>query len=358
MSSFDPKYLLIKDSADPMHVLEIRSACKGVDMILKFGDVEVEIQFDNPPSKSTLENLVRELGDSKCSFRIKGAEDKPIGKLKKNGKIKIVTQSKPQVNPLEDVALLKGAGFTNSTIAMIANKVLSVPAKGDTIVDNWVKIRPAIDQWFERKLEDEGIWGLIIAPISVPRMGALNAVVGINKKNQNIVLALEPNKLPAIFDALIERGLKEKAIQFVMFSLQLGSTSDVKSYFPKAKIGRDWQEVIDMIEDEEEKAELQTAMLTPDVNEAKAILRAYNQPSELLTYYQFDKKLWRGLRSATTIYRIERELKTRTKTADNDSKLELISKFTLLRLQYHWRKYPLDSDLLKNMKYIQLQELE
>ncbi len=330
-------------------------------MRLKLGSVELDIDTENPPSKELL-GILKELSEAKFSVRLSGKEpamdqnDTSVGKRKK-----IVLEghagAQVLVNPLEEVAWLKGSGFTNSTIAMIVKQILGVHVKGETIVDNWEKIKAALEVWYSRNLQKEEIWALYLTPIDFPSLGPTIVVVGINKLNQYVPIMLSPRGIKETLKLLVQRGVKEKQVKFAMLSSKLTSTSEFKSTFPKAKIGRDWQEVIDATEDEEEAEDLRTAMITPDINEAKAILRAYNHSSELLNYYQFDKKLWRCLRTASPVYRIDREVRSKTRDVTSEIRKWLLAKFSLLRLHYHWRKYPIDSDTLKNLKPIQMQAL-
>ena len=74
----------------------------------------------------------------------------------------------------------------------------------------------------------------------------------------------------------------------------------------------------------------------------------------LLRHYQFEKSLWRSLRTTNPIERVNKELKRRTKTMETvgEKTLMIITAFTALRLEYNWNRHAVNSPHLNNLSYI------
>ena len=74
----------------------------------------------------------------------------------------------------------------------------------------------------------------------------------------------------------------------------------------------------------------------------------------LLTHYKFEKKFWRVLKTTNPIERVNKELKRRTKSIETigEKTLNILLAFTAMRLEFNWKKTPVDSKVLNNLQHI------
>ena len=75
----------------------------------------------------------------------------------------------------------------------------------------------------------------------------------------------------------------------------------------------------------------------------------------LLAHYQFEKPLWRALKTTNPIERVNRELKRRTKSMDTlgESTLNVLLAFTALRLEYGWATTRVDLERFEHLVSVQ-----
>ena len=74
----------------------------------------------------------------------------------------------------------------------------------------------------------------------------------------------------------------------------------------------------------------------------------------LLTHYKFEKKFWRVLKTTNPIERVNKELKRRTKSMETvgEKTLNILLAFTAMRLEFNWKKTPVDSKVLNNLQNV------
>lgn len=242
-------------------------------------------------------------------------------------------------------------GINDKTVVMIAHKVLGVTAKAKNITEVFARMDQAAVKWFERKITEK-LWAIYVAPVSIPSLGARLAVAGLNEENQLVILDLFDGTLDSLTKKLIARGLKAKDIKLGILSFHL----DVKAFkkaFPNSKVSLDWKEFID-ISGAMNRETLTAAMLNKNKKAVEKIISAKKGPPELLTYFDFPEPLWRALRSAAPLKRIAVDLKAklRAPSIETEEERRHVMIWSLIRLQYHWFKIPVDAEQLKNLRHI------
>ena len=80
----------------------------------------------------------------------------------------------------------------------------------------------------------------------------------------------------------------------------------------------------------------------------------------LLTFFDFDKKLWVSLKKTNPIERINKELKRRTKSMGTlgERTLEIVVAFVALRIEFGWNTRPIDSKQLRNLMHVKTNTIE
>jgi hypothetical protein len=256
----------------------------------------------------------------------------------------------PAPAPTGDLAAVMKLGLTPKTVLQIANKVLNFTIKGPELQNSFGDVKKASLQFLSRKIKDP-IWALFVASISIPVLGEVVTAVGLNNENQLILLGIEKNSKD-LYEDIISRGVKPKDIKVGVLSFSLPETKTFEKTFPNAQIQFDWFEYRDQTPGASAKALIGDAMYKEKETEVKKMLVKLKPPSELFTYFNFDKKLWRALRTTSSLKRIEKDLGAKLKTYDEDTEeAKLAMVWGLMRLQYQWYKVPADSEVLNNLKF-------
>ena len=78
----------------------------------------------------------------------------------------------------------------------------------------------------------------------------------------------------------------------------------------------------------------------------------------LVVYYRFEKRFWIALKTTNPIERINKEFKKRSRSLGTmgEQTLECLLAFTALRLEMNWKKVPVDSVQLANLKSMREKE--
>lgn len=80
----------------------------------------------------------------------------------------------------------------------------------------------------------------------------------------------------------------------------------------------------------------------------------------LLVHYRFDRSLWRSLRTINPIERVNKELKRRTKSMETlgERTLMVVAAFTAMRLEFQWRRLPVDTPRIMNLRSVKENAIE
>jgi hypothetical protein len=334
---------------------------------LKLGEIDVNITLSGPGA-STIETVLKSLINSKTNtvpeITIEADVPSALGEPESEDSRTIEIPNKlartAPLTPLTGLSLLKSMDFTNFTIVMVAKKVLGINGATQTnLEDHFTVIKEATFEWENRSLEDENIWAIYIAQIAPPKLGKRVFAVGLNKQNQQVILGWSDKDDQALYHNLKSRGLNLKSIKFGMLSFFFSGDKRFRKTFPNAALARDWNEFIDLHEQQEEQEEIKALMLNPSKKEVEAGLKDFEGPKELLTYFDFDSELWRALRTLSNINKIDNELRSYTNklqesgvAAKSPESAKFVVLWALLRIQYQWFKIPVNAKYLGSLKYM------
>jgi putative transposase len=302
-----------------------------------------------------------------------------------------------QIDPRlkEDLALLHVAGISNRTLAMISNRLLGVKVSADTVNQSLKLIEPAALSWLSRPLEEE-YWALYVDGTNFRMQGKYSTekepclvVLGINEKNQTSILAIEPGQKDdascweQVFKDLKKRGLKGHRVRIGVMDGLPGLEKKFVEAFPKAQSARCWVHALRnalaktpkklsdsfktlshkvMYAASEDEARVAFGNLKRFMQDqaGRAVACLEKDLDSLLVHYRFEKTLWRALKTTNLIERVNKELKRRVKSMESLSErtLNILMAFTALRLEYNWRRVPVDAPQLKHLKPIKRNEIE
>ena len=287
----------------------------------------------------------------------------------------------------EDVAVLHLAGISTRTMAMLSKRILGVELSKQSVSNSLEVIEERALAWLERPI-DEDYWALFIDGTNF-RMQRRNStekepslvVVGINNRNQKSILAIQPglkdnaDSWREVFSDLAKRGLKTDKVRIGVMDGLPGLENAFAERFTNAVTARCWVHAKQNCIAKTPKrlrAPLQEhlgkVMYASSANAARiafkelklqmgqdaqrAVLCLEKDLDSLLTHYQFDQTLWRTLKTTNPIERVNKELKRRTKSMETvgEKTLMVLVAFTALKLEFNWRKIPVDSAQIANLK--------
>lgn len=313
-------------------------------MKLKLGDLEFNLQLNIPPGKRLSDLSAKELSNLTVTL----SPPEGSGPMLDN-------YSRPQSLSKRD--LLMAAGFSEISLVKASKATTGFKhLKTQNFTFKFDEVSAAVTKWFKRDLSKESIWALFVSRVEFNVFGKKSIALGLNNKNQFIFLGISEAPAKDLFASLKASGLKTQEVKFGLVSFSAATPKDFHASFPKAKLGRDWMEFIEMEEDDEAKEELRQAMVNPDAEEVRVVLAEHDGPKELLNYLSFNKRVWRVLRALNTLNKVVTDFDARLSkvrphvTTDDD--LEFLFRWTVIRLQGQWYKTPADSPVLDNLKYI------
>jgi hypothetical protein len=264
------------------------------------------------------------------------------------------------------IELIVESGMSLHTIVMVSRKLLHIDTTGKRLGDSYDAIAARAAQWLSRPIKDT-FSTLFISEISIPPGLKGHAVIGLNSSNQMVILAIEPGDDPGVaFKQLQARGLRFNSVKLLVLPISDKIDKAARAAFTNAEVQRCWLSVISSAPTSLRSA-IKDAMLETSAAETKSRLKAasklnpdikkYVDPhlSELLTYFKYDKSLWRVLRGLASNERLESELSRRSKKATSPSEAQILVSWIALRLQFHWLKIPIDSPQLSSLRYIKEQ---
>lgn len=310
-----------------------------------------------------------------------------------------IIRPREQIDPRlkEDMAVLHLAGLSKRTLSMVSRRILGVEVSPQTVTNSLDVIRERALKFLDRDLSDRKFWALFIdgTNFRIQRRSSTEkepslVVLGVDEKNHFSILAIEPGTKDnvdawrAVFASLTRRGFDSSAVRIGVMDGLPGLEPLFKETYPKAVTGRCWvhalRNAIAKTPDryrEAFKTLAQRVMYASSVANAREAFtelknvmgrdaeRAVNCLEKdlpaLLTHYQFDRPLWRALKTTNPIERVNKELKRRTKSMETlgERTLEVLVAFTALRLEYGWATTTVDMDRFSNLKSIQrINEIE
>lgn len=315
---------------------------------MKLGSVEIEITQD---AANQLDIKLKAPGQIARTFR---AEPPAGASFSPQRKEYIEPPREPtiKIEPEKDIKMLIHAGFSRKTLAMVVNKVLDIPVRGQTLAKKFHLAEDAALRYLRRPISND-IWAVFIAEVDISDEGQELCAIGLSQKNQLIVLALEKATPEAFFEKLKYRGLDQTQLKLGVLSFRTGAVNAFRTAFPNTELGLDWQEFLTSANDDT----LRDVMGFEDREGLERALQDTRAPKELASFMKFDKRLWRALKTTAPVQRLGRDLKSklRHRAIQSSRQQGLVRAFSIIRLQYHWLKIPVDAPQLRNLKYIQPQ---
>jgi len=274
-------------------------------------------------------------------------------------------------------------------MAMISKRILGVEISKQTVSNSLELVEDKALEWLERPISEE-FWALFIdgTNFRIQRRGSTEkepslVVIGINNKNQMSILAIQPGykdnveSWRVVFSDLTRRGLNSQTVRIGIMDGLPGLENAFKESFTNAVTGRCWVHALKNAiakTPERLRAAFQElsgrVMYASSENAARVAFKelklAMGQDAQraiqclekdlesLLAHYKFEKSLWRSLRTTNPVERVNKELKRRTKSMETigEKTLMILVAFTAMRLEFHWRKIPVDSRQLNNLTQI------
>jgi putative transposase len=289
------------------------------------------------------------------------------------------------------MAVLHLAGLSKRTLAMVSKRVLAVEVSTQTISNSLDSIREKALGFLERDLSDRKFWALYIdgTHFKIQRRGSVEkepslVVLGIDAKNSLSLLAIEPGTKDnvecwrAVFAELVKRNLDFQSVRVGVMDGLPGLEKLFRETFPKAVTARCWvhalrnalakaphrhrevfkklsQRVMYASSANAARIAFQELKATMGNEAERAISCLEKDLDSLIVHYQFEKPLWRALKTTNPIERVNRELKRRTKSMDTlgARTLDVLLAFTALRLEYGWATTRVDMERFENLVSVQ-----
>jgi hypothetical protein len=324
-------------------------------MRVKIGNVEMDI---DPEDLKRLLGLGQQVTPTPQSVPITITNHEPLPVINQRS----VEETAPEV-ARRGIELIQESGMTLHSIVMVARKILHIETTGKRLGDSYDALAARASLWLSRPVKDT-FTALFISEIKIPPGVAGYAVIGLNSTNQMVILAIEPGSEPVqVFKRLQARGLRVNSVKLIVLPIDDKIEKAAKMMFVNASVQRCWLSVISNAPSSLRSA-IKDMMLETSPADTKAKLKAatklnpdikkYVEPylPELLTYFQFDRALWRVLRGLASNERLGSELTRRSKKATSPEEAQILTSWIALRLQFHWIKIPVDSPQLSSLRYI------
>lgn len=261
--------------------------------------------------------------------------------------------------PTADLQVLHKSGMSSHTIVMVARKELHVDTNSQRLAQAYPNMAVQASQWLQRPITEKYPF-LYVSSIEIPHLGPGTAVVGLNSDKQLVVLALETDTdVKRVLRTMIARGFKALPGLGVVLGFDRDIEAAVMETFPKAQVLRCWTEMIanapekyrETLRDMEQSPSLKVAIKRFEQGPKDLVNFLKPMADDLLAHYEYSSNLWRVLRRASPIHRLQEELRQKIK-AEDDRTAWLLTTWTCLRLQYQWHRIPVDSPQLSSLKYM------
>lgn len=302
-----------------------------------------------------------------------------------------------QIDPRikEDLAVLHLAGVSTRMMAMMSKRVLGINVSPRTVSESLKQVEDRALAWLTRPLSKR-YWALYIdgTNFKIQRRGSTETeaslvVLGIDEDNKRSILAIEPGfkdnteAWEGVFSELRKRGLDFNSVRLGIMDGLPGLENLFKRTFVNAKTQRCWVHSLKnalaktperlripfkqlvhkiMYASSKSDAELAFSNLKHAMNNdaTRAVNCLEKDLRSLLTFFDFDKKLWVSLKTTNPIERINKELKRRTKSMGTlgERTLEIVVAFVALRIEFGWNTRPIDSKQLRNLMHVKTNTIE
>ncbi len=287
----------------------------------------------------------------------------------------------------EDMAMLHLAGVSNRTLAMMSRRVLGLDVSKDTISSSLSLVKDAANQWLTRPIHEEH-WALYIdgTNFKIQRRGSTErepslVVLGVTDSNYRSVLAIEPGHRDnveswrAVFRSLKSRGLNGSRIRIGVMDGLPGLEKLFLEEFPSAVTQRCWlhakrnamakaparlrdafrvllEKVMYATSENSARVALDQLRQSMGTDAKRAVDCIVKDIDSLIRHYQFEQRFWVALRTTNPIERLNKEFKRRTKTMETlgEETLMAVVTFTAIRMEMGWRRTPIDSKAMWNLK--------
>jgi putative transposase len=295
----------------------------------------------------------------------------------------------------EDMAVLHLAGLSTRTLAMVSKRILGVEVGKDTISKSLKVVEEKALAWLERDLSEE-YWALFVdgTNFRVQRRGSTEkepslVVVGINSQNRMSILSIQPGTKDnaeswrEVFKDLSRRGLKTESVRIGIMDGLPGLEKAFRESYSNSVTGRCWVHALRnamakvperlrgsfkilsdkvMYASSENAARVAFKELKYQMQKdaERAVYCLEKDLESLLVHYQFDRSLWRSLRTTNPIERVNKELKRRTKSMETvgEKTLMIVTAFTALKLECNWQRQGVDSINYLNLRMIKQNAVE
>jgi putative transposase len=285
------------------------------------------------------------------------------------------------------LALLHLAGLSSRTMAMISQRLLGVKVSKDTVSSSVPMLADEALKWLTRRLESKKYWALYIdgTNFKVQRRGSTArepslVVLGVDEANCRSVLAVEPGTRDdveawrAVFRELKRRGLDAGAVRIGVMDGLPGLETLFLEEFPNAQTGRCWAhamrnalskvparlrdafkamalEVMYASSKSDARAKFLQLKMGMRNDATRAVQCLEKDLDSLTVHYEFDKALWKALKTTNAIERVNKEFKRRTKSMETvgEQTLMVVVAFTALKLELGWQLNRVDSKSLENL---------
>jgi putative transposase len=297
-----------------------------------------------------------------------------------------------QIDPRlkEDMAILHLAGLSKRTLAMVSKRILGIDVSPQTVSNSLAAIKDKALSFLERDLSERKFWALYVdgTNFKIQRRGSTEkepslVILGIDEKNSLSLLAVEPGTKEnveswrAAFSSLAGRGLDFSSVRIGIMDGLPGLEKLFCETFPKSITARCWvhamrnalaktphrhreafkklaQRTMYASSANAARVAFQELKATMGADAERAVYCLEKDLDSLLAHYQFDKPLWRALKTTNPIERVNREFKRRTKSMDSlgEQTLNVLVAFTALRLEYGWVTTRVDLERFEHLASI------
>ena len=337
-------------------------------------------------------------------YKIKSYTFKGIGTLelkvpqaRNSGFNSVVIPKGERLDPRlkEDMAVLNLAGLSNRTLAMVSKRLLGVEVGKDTISSSLDLVSSKACSWLRRPITDE-YWALYIdgTNFNIQRRGSTEkepslVVLGISRDGYRSILAIEPGQKDScdcwrtVLKDLKSRGLNPEKVRIGIMDGLPGLERAFSEEFPQAVTQRCWVHALKNALNkcpkrlrEGFKSLADKVMFASSQNAARSAFAELKKMmggdgrraidcleknlESLLAYYAFEKSFWRTLRTTNPIERVNKELKRRTKSMESlgEKTLEVLVAFTALKLEFNWRRNPVNAKHFEQLHHVKSNALE
>jgi putative transposase len=372
---------------------EVKSAVSDtINQILR---AEMSIFLGDPGQESNKRN-----GYEEKEYALKGIGciriRVPIDRKRKFNSLIIPKREQMDPRLKQDIAALHLSGISTRTLAMISKRILGVEISKYTVSESLATVEEKALWWLERLIQEE-YWALFVdgTNFRMQRRGSTEkepclVVVGITKKeNVMSILAIQPglkdnaDSWREVFSDLQKRGLKSESVKIGVMDGLPGLETAFKEFFPNSVTARCWvhalknaiakcpkrfragfkeftHKVMYASSENAAREAFKDLKIAMGSDGTRAVYGLEKDLDSLLVHYRFDRRFWRSLRTTNPVERINKELKRRTKTMESlgERTLMVVTAFTALRLEYTWRKFPVDSKKIYNLKNVKMNSIE